>query len=84
MTSSDDVPHDHISAARPQALYIVAAMRTITTQAQFQATHLSEHKLKNLGVPTLTEQRRALGLKAHAPGTEDGRKQEHDGGKQPN
>ena len=43
----DDVPHDAISAARPQALYIVPVVRTITTQAQFKAEHLSEHKLKN-------------------------------------
>ena len=77
----DDVPHDAISAARPQALYIVPVVRTITTQAQFEAEHLSEYKLKNLGVPTLIEQRRAAGLPAHTPSTEDGRK--HDGGKQP-
>ena len=58
----DDVPHDAISAARPQALYIVPVVRTITTQAQFKAEHLSEYKLKKLGVPTLTQQReRRLG-----------------------
>eukprot|EP00966_Prymnesium_polylepis_P303241 7004565-Prymnesium_polylepis.1 len=77
----DDLPHNHISAAHPQALYIVPVVRTIATQAQFKAEHLSEHKLKNLGVPTLMEQRRAAGLPAHTPSTEDGRK--HDGGKQP-
>ena len=80
----DDVPHDHISAARPEALYIVPVVRTITTQAQFKDEHLSEYKLKNLGVPTLMQQRRAAGLTAHpahTAHTEDGRK--HDGGKQP-
>ena len=34
---TDDVPHDAICAARPQALYIVPALSTITTQAQFRA-----------------------------------------------
>ena len=80
----DDVPHDGISVARPQALYLVPVVRTITTQALFKGQHLSEHKLKNLGVSTLMEQRRAAGLPAHVahtPSTEDGRK--HDGGKQP-
>ena len=51
----DDVPHDVISAARPQARYLVPVVRTITTQAQFKAEHLSEYKLKNVGVPTLTQ-----------------------------
>ena len=78
----DDVPHDAISAARPQALYIVPVVRTITTQAQFKAEHFSEYKLKNLGVPTLTEQRRAAGLPAqtHKPHVY---RVKHDGGKQP-
>ena len=60
----DDVPHDAISAARPQALYIVPVVRTITTQAQLlsKAEHLSEYKLKSLGVPTLMQQREAAGL----------------------
>ena len=86
----DDVPHDDISAARPQALYLVPVVRTITTQTQFKAEHLSAHKLKNLGVPTLTEQRVALGLtprQTHKPHKlhvfEHGGHVGHDGGKQP-
>ena len=42
-------------------------VRTITTQAHFKADHLSQHKLKNLGVPTLKEQRVAAGLLIQAP-----------------
>ena len=76
----DDVPHDDISAARPQALYLVPVVRTITTQTQFKTEHLSAHKLKNLGVPTLTEQRVALGLPPHVLHVF---KVKHDGGKQP-
>jgi hypothetical protein len=55
-------------------------VRTITTQAQFKAEHLSEYKLKNLGVPTLMEQRVALSLPPHKPHEH---KVKHDGGKQP-
>ena len=83
----DDVPHDAISAARPQALYIVPVVRTIATQAQFKAEHLSEYKLKNLGVPTLTQQREAAGLPLYAPETAPRTYHRapdaHDGGKQP-
>jgi hypothetical protein len=79
----DDVPHDAITAAHPQALYIVPVVRTITTQAQFKAEHLSEYKLKNLGVPTLMEQRVAQGLPPHKPHKPHILKVKHDGGKQP-
>ena len=83
----DDVPHDLISAARPQALYIVAVARSITNQAQFSAEHLSEYKLNNLGVPTQRHQREAAGLPIHsadaAPRTYHRAPSAHDGGKQP-
>ena len=81
--SADAVPHDGICAARPQALYIVPVLPRFTTQQQFWAEHKSYYKQTHVG-GGLMEQRRALGLPAHAthtPGTEDGRK--HDGGKQP-
>ena len=79
----DDVPHDGISAARPQALYIVPVLPCFTTQQQFKDEHRSYYKL-TLGGAGLMEQRRALGLPAHTshtPSTEDGRK--HNGGNQP-
>ena len=66
----DDVPHDGISAARPQALYIVPVVRTITTQAQFKAEHLSEYKLKNIGMATSVQEREALGLPLNVLGNE--------------
>eukprot|EP00325_Prymnesiales_sp_UTEX-LB-985_P032348 CAMPEP_0174719302 /NCGR_PEP_ID=MMETSP1094-20130205/30898_1 /TAXON_ID=156173 /ORGANISM="Chrysochromulina brevifilum, Strain UTEX LB 985" /LENGTH=352 /DNA_ID=CAMNT_0015919579 /DNA_START=215 /DNA_END=1270 /DNA_ORIENTATION=+ len=78
--SSDDVPHDRISATRLQALYIVPVLPRFTTQQQFWDEHKSYYKQTNGGAG-LMEQRRALGLSAHTPSTEDGRK--HDGGKQP-
>ena len=80
---SDDVPHDRISATRPQALYIVPVLPRFTTQQQFWDEHKSYYKLTHGGAG-LMEQRRTLGLSAHichTPSTEDGRK--HDGGKQP-
>jgi hypothetical protein len=55
--------------------------------AVFKADHLSLHKLKNLGVPTLTEQREAAGLSLYAPETAPRTYHRapgaHDGGKQP-
>ena len=84
---TDDVPHDAICDARPQALYIVPAVRTIATQAQFKDEHLSEYKLKRLGVPTMTQQRVAQGLppqrRPHKPDKPHVFKVAHDGGKQP-
>ena len=62
-------------------------VRTITTQAQFKAEHLSEYKLKSLGVPTLMQQREAAGLPLYAPETTPRTYHRapgaHDGGKQP-
>eukprot|EP00325_Prymnesiales_sp_UTEX-LB-985_P008247 CAMPEP_0174711496 /NCGR_PEP_ID=MMETSP1094-20130205/12793_1 /TAXON_ID=156173 /ORGANISM="Chrysochromulina brevifilum, Strain UTEX LB 985" /LENGTH=332 /DNA_ID=CAMNT_0015910441 /DNA_START=349 /DNA_END=1348 /DNA_ORIENTATION=+ len=63
-----------------QALYIVPVLPRFTTQQQFWDEHKSYYKQTNGGAG-LMEQRRALGLSAHTPSTEDGRK--HDGGKQP-
>jgi len=63
----DDVPHDGISSARPQALYIVPGVRTITTQTQFKAEHLSEYKLKLAGMPKTKDEREAAGLPIQAP-----------------
>ena len=81
--SSDDVPHDSYSSARPGALYIVPVKPRYTTQQQFWDEHKSYYKLTHGGAG-LMEQRRGLGLSAHTAhttSTEDGRK--HDGGKQP-
>ena len=81
--SSDDVPHDGYSPARPAALYIVPVLPRFTTQQQFWDEHKSYYKLTNGGAG-LMEQRLAAGLPAHETHTssrEDGRK--HDGGKQP-
>ena len=78
--SSDDVPHDGYSPARSGALYIVPVQPRFTTQQQFRDEHKSYYKQTHGGAG-LMEQRRALGLPAHTPGTEDGRK--HNGGKQP-
>ena len=60
----DDVPHDGISAARPQALYIVRVVRTITTLQQFKNEHASYYKQMHGGAG-LKEQRRAAGLPIH-------------------
>ena len=62
--SKDDVPHDGISAARPQALYIVRVVRTITTLQQFKNEHASYYKQTHGGAG-LKEQRRAAGLPIH-------------------
>ena len=78
--SADAVPHDGICAARPQALYIVPVLPRFTTQQQFWDEHKSYHMLMHGGVGIM-EQRRALGLPAHAPHAPHGRY--HDGGKQP-
>ena len=58
----DDVPHDTISAARPQALYVIPVVRSITTQAQFKAEHVSAYKGRLVGAMTLTQEREAAGL----------------------
>ena len=42
--SADAVPHDEISAARPQALYIVPVLPRFTTQQQFWDEHKSYYK----------------------------------------
>ena len=70
----DDVPHDGISAARPQALYIVPVLPRFTTQQQFWGEHKSYYKQTH-GGSGLKEQRLAVGLPAL--------KQTHNGGKQP-
>ena len=70
--NSDDVPHDGISAARPQALYVVPVKRTITTVRQFKDEHKSYYKQTHGGVG-LKAQRVALGLPP----------MDHDGGEQP-
>ena len=69
---TDDVPHRYcilslLLARRPSTLCVVPVVRIITTQAEFKAEHLSEYKLKNLGVPTLMQQREAAGLPIQAP-----------------
>ena len=58
--NSDDVPHDGISAARKQALYVVPVKRTMTKVQQFRDVHVSYYKQTHGGVG-LKEQRRALG-----------------------
>ena len=63
----DDVPHDAISAARPQAIYLKPVVPSITSKEQFDKEHISEYKRKNMGLPTITQQRLALGLTAHKP-----------------
>ena len=63
----DDVPHDAISAARPQAIYLKPVVPRITSRSQFKEEHISEYKRKNMGVPTVTQQRLALGLTAQKP-----------------
>ena len=78
--SADAVPHYEISAARLQALYIVPVLPRFTTQQQFWDEHKSYYKQTH-GGDGLMEQRRALGLPAHAPHAPHGRN--HDGGKQP-
>ena len=83
----DDVPHDAISAARPQAIYLKPVVPRITSRSQFKEEHISEYKLKNMGVPTVTQQRLALGLTPHKLLKQlynNGiKKVGHDGGKQP-
>jgi hypothetical protein len=55
----DDVPHDAISAARPQALYIVPVWPRFASQQQFWDEHKSYYKLTHGGAG-LKEQRRSL------------------------
>ena len=64
--NSDDVPHDGISAARKQALYVVPVKRTITSRKQFKDVHKSYYKQTHGGVG-LKEQRRSLGLPPTKP-----------------
>ena len=64
--NSDDVPHDGISAARKQALYVVPVKRTITTVRQFKDEHKSYYKQTHGGVG-LKAQRVALGLPPNKP-----------------
>ena len=93
--NSDDVSHNGISAARPQALYVVPVKRTITTVQQFKDEHVSYYK-KTHGGAGLKAQRVAQGLPPMDPTT---RKEQdpttrkerdpaktsrlHDGGEQP-
>jgi hypothetical protein len=63
----DDVPHSGISAARPQAIYLKPVVPHITKHSQFKEEHISEYKRKNMGLPTMTQQRLALGLLSHTP-----------------
>jgi hypothetical protein len=70
--NSDDVPHNGISAARPQALYVVPVKPTITTVQQFKDEHVSYYKQTHGGLG-LKAQRVALGLPPI----------NHDGGVQP-
>ena len=70
--NSDDVPHNGISAARPQALYVVPVKPTITTVQQFKDEHVSYYKQTHGGLG-LKAQRVALGLPP----------MDHDGGEQP-
>ena len=85
--SKDDVPHDGINAARPQALYLVRVVPTITTLQQFKLEHKSYYKLTH-GGEGLMEQRRAAGLPIikrkvqNYPATRKARTG-HDGGEQP-
>ena len=93
--NSDDVPHDGISAARTQALYVVPVKRTITTVQQFKDEHVSYYK-KTHGGAGLKAQRVAQGLpltdtttrKEQDPTTRKERdpaktSRLHDGGEQP-
>ena len=93
--NSDDVPHDGISAARTQALYVVPVKRTITTVQQFKDEHVSYYK-KTHGGAGLKAQRVAQGLpltdtttrKVQDPTTRKERdpaktSRLHDGGEQP-
>ena len=88
--NSDDVPHDGISAARTQALYVVPVKPTITTVQQFKDEHVSYYKQTHGGVG-LKEQRLALGLPPNKPQDPTTRKERdpaktsrlHDGGEQP-
>jgi hypothetical protein len=59
--NSDDVPHDGISAARTQALYVVPVQPTITTVRQFKDEHKSYYKQTHGGAG-LKAQRVAQGL----------------------
>ena len=59
--NSDDVPHDGISAARRQALYVVPVKPTITTVRQFRDEHKSYYKQTHGGAG-LKAQRVAMGL----------------------
>ena len=88
--NSDDVPHNGISAARPQALYLVPVKPTITTVQQFKDEHVSYYK-KTQGGAGLKAQRVALGLPPNKPQDPTTRKERdpaktsryHDGGEQP-
>ena len=64
--NSDDVPHDGISAARTQALYVVPVKPTITTVRQFRDEHKSYYKQTHGGAG-LKAQRVALGLPPNKP-----------------
>ena len=64
--SKDDVPHDGISDARRQALYVVRVVPTITTPQQFKLEHKSYYKLTR-GGKGLKEQRKDLGLPPNKP-----------------
>ena len=50
----DDVPHNSISDARPQALYLVPVVHTITTPQQFKDVHVSYYKQKHHGTDPIT------------------------------
>ena len=64
--NSDDVPHQGISAARKQALYVVPVKRIITSRKQFKDVHKSYYKQTH-GGHGLKEQRRSLGLPPNKP-----------------
>ena len=88
--NSDDVPHDGISAARRQALYVVPVKPTITTVRQFRDEHKSYYKQTHGGAG-LKAQRVAQGLPPCKPQDPTTRKERdpaktsrlHDGGEQP-
>jgi hypothetical protein len=85
--NSDDVPHDGISAARTQGLYVVPVKRTITTVQQFKDEHVSYYK-KTHGGAGLKAQRVAQGLPLTDTTTRKVRdpaktSRLHDGGEQP-
>ena len=82
--SKDDVPHDNYSPQRPAALYAARVVAHITTQQQFLLEHMSYYRQRTLGIPTLVQQREALGLPLYAPETVPRKTRTgHDGGDQP-